>query len=154
MSFKPYQLAHLEVEVSTRRRLVEVISRPTPDNTIMVRMVPGEPTTMLEVKLGELHSRAQNRYLHIARVTTGFVFPEDMLRYDNAALYDHTLPEDGGDDRGLPVPPEGLLVYTDSANRKNPWTLDRWNSFSCTVTPVLIRDLRNHTDLNTVPVKY
>jgi hypothetical protein len=145
--FRPYDLATLAVPVSTRRRVVEVITHPIPGGTIMVRMVPGEPTTMTETLVENLLPHAKKRWLHIGRVThCAFTFPEDMLRYDYAFLFDHTIPEEGEEGTGLRLDlslPEAGLVYTVRDQKSPPWTVDRWTSFSCVIKPVLIRDLRS-----------
>lgn len=180
-AFKPYDLATIQLPTSSRRRVVEVISHPIPaerfakPETIMVRMMPGEPTTLAEVQVGELQPSAgtmygagKERYVHVAEVRCAFAFPEDMLRYDAAALYRHDLHEDGEYRYGRFDPPrpsgliiseetdcglaiEGMpytrrprvLVYRTSSSRKSPWTVARWHSFSASITPLIIRDLRS-----------
>ena len=99
MKFKPKDLATIKLSSSSRCRLVEVISNPIPakrfikPETIMVRMVPGEETTMVEVAVSDLEVpklSCVQRYCHIAEVDCkGFPLNEAMLPYDNAALYDH-----------------------------------------------------------------
>jgi hypothetical protein len=173
-TFKPNDLATIQLPTSSRRRVVEVISHPIPaerfakPETIKVRMVPGEPTTLVEVwveKLAPVQIQSAYRYVHVAEVRCAFTFPEDMLRYDGAALYRHDLHEDGepspkfGDRRGLRISEEtdldlglpGLpyvlqprvLVYRLSSTRKSPWTVARWHSFSASITPLIVRDLRS-----------
>lgn len=157
VKFRPYDQAHLVVSphISTRPRLVEVISMPFPakdraDDTIltdrvMARMVPGEPTTMREVRVANLHTCGQKRYLHVARVrmTTGLPFPTDMLRHDNGWLYHSHMPED---EVTAPVEDGGVLVYTTSSSTHWPWTTERWTSFETLINEVLVRDLHNHND--------
>lgn len=91
--YKPLQMLRYTSPNSARKRLVQAISKPTPDNTSMVRMVPGDPTTMVEVHLGlldkALGTKANYKYIRFARVSGMGPFPEDMLRYD------HTLSESG-----------------------------------------------------------
>jgi hypothetical protein len=166
-SFVPYDLATLKTPNSERRRLVEVISRPFPSDNgdrIKIRQVPGEPTTLDEVAVGDLQHVAasvsgrmdsQHRYLHVARVFSTFHLPPDMLRYDDAYLFEHSLHEDGpvhelasdeNDRRGLRVPEEGLLVYKAASHTgkvRPVWTIDRWRSFACRIEPVIVRDLLN-----------
>jgi hypothetical protein len=142
--FKPHDLARLSHNKSKRQRIVEVISKPFPGEGeeegtthIMVRMVPGEPTTMQEVALVMLNPAVRAKYLHVARVNSTFSFPEDMLRYDAAALFDHEIDEDH-------VPREkrhDVLVYIVSDRKTPRWTTARWNSFSCSIKPVLTRKL-------------
>lgn len=148
--FKPYDLADLAVNVSSRPRTVEVISRPIPSgssdpsavDTIKVRMVPGEPTTMVEVFLDRLAARPKQRWLHVAEVECRFTFPEDMLRYDSAFLFDSELWESGQDGEGLRGGP--WLVYRlNNSKRSAGWSLARWASFGATVTHKLTRDLRH-----------
>jgi hypothetical protein len=139
MSFKPYQLAYLEVATSTRQRVVEIISYPIPGpkgETVMVRMVPGEPTTMEEVPITKLAPAPQMRWVHVAVVNSVLNFPEDMLRYDGAALFDHTLNESD--------PNQGeVLIYRVSETKAARWHDARWHSFQCTINNVLVRDLKN-----------
>jgi hypothetical protein len=139
----------MQILTSLRPRIVEVVSYPTPNETIMVRMVPGEPTTVKKVYVAELTPcKRKYRYVYLARVI-GFTFPEDMVFYDNAALYDHRLPECGEENPilgyadGLRVPDEGLIVYKlSSAKRVKPWTYGRWQSYSCWIEEVKVTDLR------------
>lgn len=144
--FKPYDLALLTVPVSARRRTVEIISKPIPNEggepTIMVRMVPGEPTTLAEVPVAHLLPRAKARYLHVAEVRTGMTFPEDMLRYDFAALYDHMAAE-APDPHVYCDPTVPTLIYRVMTNRNPSWTVGRWQSFGCSIVNILVRDLRD-----------
>jgi hypothetical protein len=170
--------------IGERRRLVEVISKPFHHETdgvcepgqtyispgelrVKVRQVPGEPTTLVEAAVADLQPlplSTKLRYLHVARVFAepilvdgmrlGCTLSPDMLRRDDAHLFDHVLHEDGplheppldeDDRRGLIIPEEGLLVYTASHSEGGGvgvWNLARWKSFSCRVEPILIRDLR------------
>jgi hypothetical protein len=179
-TFKPYDLATIATPNSGRRRVVEIISRPflatyfdtntefptdppveITKNRIKIRWVPGEPTTLGEAVVADLEpwkgTRAEGRYLHVARVFSTFHFPPDMLRYDNAYLFDHEVHEEGPvheppldpeDRRGLRVPEEGILVYQvrrfkNHGEGSGAWMHARWQSFSCRVEPVLVRDLRD-----------
>jgi hypothetical protein len=136
MKFKPYDLASIKLPVSTRRRVVECVSQPTPDAKIMVRMVPGEPTTMIEVAVKDLLPYVKKRYCHIASVTMRFGTAEDMLRHDSAALYDHTINE-SAETHSVP-----FLIYTVNDSKYPVWTVERWFSFSAQLTTVAVRDLR------------
>lgn len=144
----PYQLATiLNTDISKRRRVVQIISKPTPDNTIMVRMVPGEPTTMIQLPIEGIEHVNEKKpltlafpYLHVAEVDcSGMVFPEDMLRYDNAALFDHTMIEQSGQRQT-----EKVHVYCFARNRTTlPWTVKRWESFGAFIKPLYIKNLRD-----------
>jgi hypothetical protein len=143
-NFKPYDLATIQLPTSERRRTVEVLSYPTPDDTIMVRMVPGDPTTLREVKVDDLEPRARQRYCRIARVRCRFDFPEDMLRYDDAALCDPDQSEDFRTD--APV----LIYRLTDYKRGTCWTEGRWASFSASIEQVATCDLRAQNGFNVV----
>lgn len=146
MKFKPKDLATILLTSSSRRRLVEIISNPIParrfvkPETIMVRMVPGEQTTIAEVAVSDLEVPKLNciqRYCHIAEVDRkGFPLNVDMLRYDNAALYNYQEAEDGF------LGTEPILIYRVSDSKRSLWTISRWNSSLHTIRPVLVRDLQ------------
>ena len=147
-AFEPYQLVLLEIRTSTRKRPVQVISRLIPDHpegdTIMVRMVPGDPTTIREVPIAKLEHytiRNKKRWVHIAEVQGSFSFPEDMLRYDGAALCDpdqDEVPEGGWRTAG------GVLIYAVSDRKQPSWTDARWRSFSWGLQHELTLDLDDH----------
>jgi len=134
--FKPHDLAFMTVPTSTRRRVVEVLSFPVPGGTIMVRMVPGDCETLREVPLSLLAPCNKTRYIHFAEVEGRFMFPEDMLRYDGAALCDPDQPED----EYRPTGP--VLIYKISDRARPPWTDARWLSFGCKVRHILTHDFR------------
>jgi hypothetical protein len=145
----PYQLATiLNTDISKRRRVVQIISRPTPENTIMVRMVPGEPTTMIQLPIEGIEHVNEKKplsfpepYLHVAEVDCNrMVFAEDMLRYDNAFLFDHTLNEESEDRPDKPVHVYRLF----RARTISPWTIKRWNSFGMSIKPLYIKNLRDN----------
>ncbi len=136
-TFRPYQLAYLKATAEPRHRIVQVISKETPERTIMVRRTPGDATTMVEVAVADLLPCPQYRYAHFARVISGFkTFPDDMLRYDDAFVVDSGV--------GSEESPDGVLVYTCRSYKHRPWTDGRWKSFSCNVKHVLTQDLRDH----------
>lgn len=151
--FKPYDLALMQVQVSARLRPVEIISRPIPaelskPETIMVRMVPGDPTTMVEVSTNLLRKAPRKRrYCHVAEVTTNFPFPEDMLRYDDAALCDWRQQEELEDSVGRPMfrPDAPVLVYRLDERKTPDWTTARWQSFQCVIRHKLTLDLWDHS---------
>jgi hypothetical protein len=141
--FRPYEILNLEVPTSTRRRKVQAISRPYEDmftdadgygqrECIQVRMVPGDPTTMVTVPTSRLERVGfRYNYIHFAEVWGRPVveligtleFPEDMLRYEAAALYDHTINEE--DYR----PTGPVRIYMLTENTRPIWTAARWLSF-------------------------
>lgn len=53
-TFRPHQLVRVEQEGYTC--IGETISHPTPDGTIMVRLVPGDPTTHEGSRPGQAHA--------------------------------------------------------------------------------------------------
>jgi hypothetical protein len=157
-TFKPWDIALLTVHpaISSRKRLVEIVSYPFGGTDpvhggelVKVRMVPGEPTTLADAAIKNLqpwpNAKGDVRYLHVAEVMTTFPFPEDMLRYDSAALFDHTQPEEPEDEMGRLTfrPTEPVLIYRLSRVRKGHiWTTGRWASFSASCRHVLTRDLK------------
>jgi hypothetical protein len=153
-SWKPYELALIPSTTSTRKRLVQTISFPIPRSdggeNIMVRMTPNDPGTLREVGLETLTrpSYSPGRWMHVAEVRCdAFGLPEDMLRYDSAAIYDPDQPEEVehpvyGYKMGF-KPPTGTTVriYTVRTARRDPWTHARWASFSASVKSIAIIDL-------------
>lgn len=143
---KPFGLMQLPVDVSVRKRIVQVVSLPLPNGTIMVRMVPGEPTTMIEMPVANLlplpSSWNHSHWLHVARVNSLFSFPEDMLRREHAFLWDHTIHEfevprqkyTGKDD-------DKTIIYKINERPASGWNYDRWQSFSCDVQHLYSRNL-------------
>jgi hypothetical protein len=154
--FRPYELTTISLPVSKRRRTVEVISRPFSSagaeatDRINVRMVPGEPTTLTEVAVADLEGLlARMRWLHVAEVSTRFPYCEDMLRYDIAALFDHTVSEVAEIPSTWPDSPETVFqVWRLSARKKPAWTYTRWHSFGAFVKPLYVRDLLRPADEN------
>lgn len=158
--FKPHDLALMQVETSKRKRCVEVLSHPIPNEprcsevigemtatwTIMVRMVPGDATTLREVRLDLLESLGcKSRWVHVARVAGLGGFPEDMLRYDGAALCDPDQHEAPEDDTGRLTyrPVEPVLIYRVAQAKSWKWTTARWASFGWDIEPVGVYDLRS-----------
>lgn len=141
----PYKLAAYDNQVnSVRRRFVQVVSHPIPatmdkvSETIMVRLVPGIAETIREVPTAKLAATLQYRFCHVAEVVTeeGYDFPADMLRYDDAALYDADIPE------AYLRRSEPVLVYRLSSYKAPRWTMERWATFSSSLKPVKTYDLR------------
>ncbi len=153
----PWALAYEKVSetISTRERIVEIVSYPYPmgldsqglptfDNGIKCRMVPGYPTTIEELDILNLRpmvkSEKKYRYIHVAEIHVNLgIFPEDMLRYDNAALFDHRQQED--DYR--PEIGQSVLVYKLTKSPTPDWTFKRWSSFCCGAKPIETIDLKN-----------
>jgi hypothetical protein len=114
----------------------------------MVRMVPGDATTLVEVATANVLPFQKKRWCHVGKVFAnhashalhdgglGMMFPEDMLRYDYAALCDWTQPEEGY----YPCE-DAVLIYTVRDLKKSPWTDGRWLSFSYGVESVHVWDL-------------
>ena len=139
-TWKPYMIVLMPTAASARKRMVELISYPTPEGTIMARMIPGDPTTMIEIKvegLKKMDNGRKYKYVHIAEVSGNGAFPEDMLRYDGAALCDHAQQEEPTDDFGRYTyrPKEPVLIYHLSTTQKPLWTPARWASFAWRITP-------------------
>lgn len=136
--FKPYDLASLKIKTSNRRRVVEIISRPWHEESgkerIKVRMVPNQPTTLDEVSVDELLPFQKKKYIQFAKVICSIgPFPEDMLRYDSAMIYDHTIDENK--ELGWPKNCE-VLIYRLVDRKSQQWTIDRWKSFCCDIEPI------------------
>lgn len=146
--FHPWDLAVLQVPTSTRLRVVEILSRETPSKTVMVRMVPGDSATLREIQVSELLPHKARRYVHTAEIwfpnadgVSTFAFPEDMLRYDNAALYDWTADEKGRS--------AGIVFIYSVSNQKDPqWTSDRWKTYDVSIHHVITFDRMTGEHIN------
>lgn len=120
----------------------EVLSRTTPNNTYMVRMVPGHPNTLAEIAADKmLHTNGGLKYVHYAAVVGAGSFPVDMLRYDHCAPLNFDLetgkidPDYGFDER----------VVARATARKDPqWTTARWSSFLWGIRPLHTEKLGEH----------
>lgn len=141
----PYKLAHLVTPTLTKRP-VQIISRPWREEDgrqmVMVRMVPGDPTSIVQVNttvLSDWNPGKSWHWLGIADViaANGGV-PSDMLRYDGAYLYDWNLQDDGYPSSV----PQVFRVYKvwDHFSR-GLWHPARWESFLCTFQAVGVFDL-------------
>lgn len=129
--WKPYDMAKWKTPNSIRQRVVQLIQYPT-DGQVGVRMVPWDVDQVVSVKLSDLtkvnkRGEYQYRYLHVAEVWGRGYFPEDMLRYDCAFLWDWTKNEQ--DDWRL-TQDEKIRIYSVRDMKKEPWTHGRWQSFS------------------------
>lgn len=124
----------------------ETVSLPTPEGTIMVRRVPGDPTTMEAMPLDRiLPMDWKPRLVHYAEVYGSGSFPTDMLRYDFACPvnfritedYPHWEPIEGAEPAPVRERPNsrGLIIATVSRQGRssNPWCSERWRSFMWSV---------------------
>lgn len=120
------------------KRLVETVSMPARNKTtrggwdILVRMTPGDSTTLRTLPLCELlvdrHLETAKAWtIHYAEVTSPFCFPTDMLRRDDCHIDD---PDYDTDQR----PTKSVRIYQVTKGRERPiWTMGRWQSFSAAV---------------------
>lgn len=98
----------------------EIISKPIGDGNIMVRLVPGDPNTMIQLPMNVLSTKLvpRIRYIHYARVrpVRNLPFPDDMLRYDNCVIVEETS--------------DGFIVARATVLKTNcSFTVARWVSF-------------------------
>jgi len=135
---KPYDQATLQ------GRIVEIISFPfastetpgAPNDRVMIRAVPGEPTTMIEAAVAELVLCPKAQYVHVARVLNldqKHDFPLEMLKRDYAWFWELKL-------ASLEIPEEGIEIYTINNNEQIPWTV-HWSAHGCGIKPIYRRDL-------------
>lgn len=123
---EPGRFAKLVVPASTRPRIVEIVH--ITKETAIVRMVPTDPQTEMEFLLADLIPVDHNfKWVHFAEVNWDLIFPEDMLRYDHAALCDCNMPEDK-------VDCQNVLIYKLGDTKEPKWTYDRWRSFGAVAT--------------------
>lgn len=126
MSFNLYDIVF--VQRQDYAHFGEVISRRTPKDTYLVRMVPGHSGTLLELPATSLQlSTARVRWVHYAQVSGLGTFPIDMLRREHAAALNF-------DPETLEIVPNfgfgSLIIATASAHRKSAWNHLRWSSFN------------------------
>lgn len=125
-SFGLYDLVWVQHELYGH--VGEVLSRPTPELTLMVRMVPGEPGTLKEMPIAQLRlMETRIHAIQYAIVEGRTAFPIDMLRYENAAPLNF-------DPETKVIDPRfghgSNLVLARAVNHKwKPWTSARWASF-------------------------
>src|SRR5690606_17606320 len=107
-----------------------------PEQTIMVRRVPGFPGTLEELPISALEHHVRGyRYVHYAVVSGFGSFPEDMLRYDRAAPVNFKLVGrhelSGGVEavRFSVAMGERLWIAKASSIYSPDWTYERWASF-------------------------
>jgi len=125
-TLKPFELALVPIGDATI--IGQIMSKPTPEGTIMVRRVPGIAGTLEELPISGIEpmipsNQKKFKYLHVATIGSFFkLFPDDMLRYDSCSIIEKVVRE-----------PNVWIVGKLTSNRKNPWTEDRWNSFTCSI---------------------
>ncbi len=133
----PYQLCL--VDKGDYKYVGQIISRETPDHTIMVRRVPDDPATMEEMHISELSlPGGKYKYVHYALVSgrsgvperDSSYFPVDMLRYDWAAPQNFSVDDNGAHlNEG-----ETEFIIGKVGERPYPqWTPARWSSFGWTI---------------------
>lgn len=138
--FAPYQLVEVTVEdkhaeQGKRMFVGEVMSFPTPEDTIMVRRIPGHPGTLMELPITQLSIPSRKyRYVHYATVAGNGSFPVDMLRYDscvpvNFMLEDNYIGPKARLDPAMSTPGDDFLVADVSEHRLPRFTTERWRSF-------------------------
>jgi hypothetical protein len=134
--WKPYMLALVRADGYSY--IGEVMSYITPDNTLMIRRVPGHPGTLEEHHVNVLMTTTKHSYVHYAEVEPfGIItsFPVDMLRYERAAPLNF-FPDDTSDHPvDLTFGFDKRVVAMASVKAKPEWTLDRWRSFGWTIRP-------------------
>jgi len=128
---KPGKLVLVSHPGETRRFHGEVMSFPTPDDTIMVRQFPTFPGTLIEVPLSNIECESKVKYLNFAYVDGRGFFPADMLRYDVAVPLNFTIDSDG---RAVLDPIwEGTRLMVGKATdtkTEQAFTVARWSSFN------------------------
>jgi hypothetical protein len=140
-TFKPYELVWVaedndDVPSGKLHYVGQVMSRETPDNSYMVRRVPGHPGTLTEVERESLLQlpRTSWRLSHVAyaEVSGRGQFPVDMLRYDACQPVNFDLVRDDGLLRTkMREGHEGEALIVAKACRGGyaGWTHARWESF-------------------------
>lgn len=135
-ALKPWQLVRVTVEDSCesgRRSFIgQTVSYPTPNNTIMVRTVPGMEATAKEFNIdaNAVTPVKGFRWLQLAVVMGRGSFPVDMLRYDSCVPVNFRIELQDGMHRV--VMDEGhteMLVADVTETRMPRWTAARWSSF-------------------------
>jgi hypothetical protein len=113
-------------------RPVQVVSLPTPDNQVFVRMIPGDPTSAKWVEAKILQPPKLDEYLRLplyvqlAKVSGTGGFPRDMLRREHAWPADSNLSiEDWSRASG----PDEITIYRVTRKAREPWRVPRWLSY-------------------------
>lgn len=133
-TLKPWQLVSVTSDGVGSAYIGEVVSMPTPSNTIMVRKVPGNPGLLEEVHVSACELvEAGDWHVHYACVNGPLKsFPTDMLRTDQCVPVSFDI--EWENDRGSFVvkkeSPTTMLIVAQVVRRRHPqWTPARWNSF-------------------------
>lgn len=139
--FKPYQL--VTVTEDGYKYTGEVMSFVTPEQTIMVRRVPGHPGTLEEMPVSKIspqtYPRKKKLYVHYANVSGRGSFPVDMLRYDfaspvNFRLVEATLGRFRAEHLANAQGDDGMLLIATVSDKPwaedlGVWSPERWSSF-------------------------
>ena len=135
---KPYDL--VLVDAGDYKYIGQIISRPTPENTIMVRRVPDDPSTMIEVPLTKLSKPiSKKKYVQYAVIVGNLGFPVDMLRYDSATPVNFSIVEKeeyGPISVKLKEGETQLIIGRATELKGQQWTTGRWNSFGWYIKPL------------------
>jgi hypothetical protein len=129
---KPWML--VEVKHEDYSHIGEVMSLPIPDGTIMVRLVPGHPGTLQELKISQLtalKNQTKRRWIHYAEVSGKGSFPVGMLSRDHASAVNFNLETL----KIYDVLPK-LLVAKVTETKLPNWNIERWESFGWTCKPI------------------
>lgn len=139
MKLKPYMLVRVILSGKTsyyeqgKRALVgEVMSFQTPENTVMVRRIPGHPGTLIEVPVSAIEEIKGGtfRYVQYAVVAGNGTFPSDMLRYDSCEPVNFDLVDGYSGPKAQLHPGETELIVARPTPSQTPgWTIGRWSSF-------------------------
>lgn len=135
MKLKPYMLVAVSMEDGRYNVIGQTMSFSTPENTIMVRMVPGHPGTLQEIPLTRIYSVGTRRYRQVSYATVKGVgsFPEDMLRYDNAVPVNFKIERDDWRTKAIIDPAFGsdelIIATVCESGRRNDFCDARWASF-------------------------
>lgn len=146
LKLKPYQLlrARDPARVYGDSTFIgEAMSFKTPENTIMIRRVPGHPGTLIELHLEHIVGVQDHKgpwYVHYAIVAGGrsSSFPVDMLRFDQCVPVNFDIHYTG--ERHAAVlsdtqqtrflgEVDDFVVAQTSTKRYDPFTVARWSSF-------------------------
>lgn len=129
----------------------QVLSMRTPNGTRMVRRVPGNPGTLIEVQESALEPVSGRAPTHVAyaEVRGKGQFPVDMLRYDACAPATFTLVEDEDTVRvsmlkALRDAGDTRLVVAQACDARGAtWATERWESFGWRLRPLRVLPITN-----------
>lgn len=124
---KPYDLVLVKRDAYSH--IGQVISRPM-EKTIMVRLVPDDPTTIVELPLSCLQRTLYKyKWVQYAEVRGSFCFPIDMLRYDKAAPVNFYIDDDGAMLKDECSEDKAFIIGRAVTRKSQEWTVARWSSF-------------------------